>query len=285
MESRPPTERSLSIAALGIRTRVLEAGAGPAVLLLHGNPDNADEWRPLMARLAPAWRCIAPDFPGYGRSPEPPASFRYRLAEQVRFIDAVLDALQVDGPIVLVVHDTGGMSGTAWAAANLGRLRGVVVTNTVAYENFAWFPIARTWGATSPLGRLRARLGMAAIGWRRGVLFKRIFGRQSPQLDSATLARFAQSFACNRGAKNTALRQFRLCTDPRFFDGFDQMWVRISASVPSRVLWGEGDPYLPAENAHRFGSAQVTVLPGVGHWVPLVAPDALAAQVAAVTAS
>lgn len=285
MDTGSPIERELSIAGMGIRTRVLEAGRGPAVVLLHGNPDNADEWRPLMARLASAHRCIAPDFPGYGKSPEPPASFGYGLAEQLRFIDAVLDALQVAGPIVLVVHDTGGMSGTAWAAANLARLRGVVVTNTVAYENFHWFPIARTWGAGSAFGRLRAQLGMAAIGWRGGALFRRIFGRQSPQLDAATLERFAESFACNPGAKRTALRQFRLCIDPRFFDGFDQMWVRISGQVPCRVLWGDADPYVPTEYSRRFGSAQVTVLPGVGHWVPLVAPERLAEQVEAVSAA
>ncbi|HET6147865.1 MAG TPA: hypothetical protein VFH68_10065 [Polyangia bacterium] len=38
----------LTLPGAGLRTRVLEAGAGPAVLMLHGNPDNADEWRPLM---------------------------------------------------------------------------------------------------------------------------------------------------------------------------------------------------------------------------------------------
>jgi hypothetical protein len=34
--------RGVSLTELGIGTRVLEAGSGPVVLLLHGNPDNAD---------------------------------------------------------------------------------------------------------------------------------------------------------------------------------------------------------------------------------------------------
>src|SRR5437867_6338399 len=75
--------RTLDLAELGIRTRVLDAGQGPVVLMLHGNPDNADEWAQLIARLAGSHRCIAPDFPGYGQSPEPPPSFSYSLADQM----------------------------------------------------------------------------------------------------------------------------------------------------------------------------------------------------------
>ena len=85
MERNVIEERRISLPDLGIVTRVLEAGAGPSVLMLHGNPDNADEWAPLIARLGARYRCIAPDFPGYGKSPEPPRAFTYDLADQMRF--------------------------------------------------------------------------------------------------------------------------------------------------------------------------------------------------------
>jgi len=271
-------ERDVIVPELALRTRVLEAGDGPVVLLLHGNPDNADEWRPLMLRLAARFRCLAPDFPGYGRA-QLPASFGYTLNELVRFVDGVSRAMRVADPITLVVHDTGGMAGTAWAAANIDRLSGVVITNTVAFEGFSWFKIARTWGGLSVPARWRARLGMKALGWNHGALFKRIFGKQSPQLDREQLDRFAVSFALNAVAKEAALRQFRACVPPQFFSGFDLMWKNISQRVPCRVLWGADDPYIDARYAWRFGTSQVTVLPGVGHWVALVAPDALAAEV------
>jgi haloalkane dehalogenase len=263
-----------------LRTRVLEAGKGPVVLMLHGNPDNADEWRPLMFRLAPHFRCLAPDFPGYG-SAQLPASFNYTLDELVRFVDAITRVMRVNDPLTLVIHDTGGMAGTAWAARNVARLRGMVITNTVAFEGFSWFAIARTWGGRSALARWRARLGMKALEWNRGALFKRIFGAQSPQLDSGEIERYVISFALNPVAKEAALRQFRECIGPQFFAGFDAMWKDISARVPCRVLWGDDDPYIEARHAWRFGTSQVTVLPGVGHWVALVAPDALAAEVEA----
>src|SRR5262249_51977959 len=158
-------------------------------------------WRLVMEQLAGKFRCIAPDFPGYGQSPEPPASFTYSLADQVRFVDAVLTAMQIDEPVILVVHDTGGMVGTAWAAANIDRLRGMVITNTVAFDGFPWFAIARQWGDTSLRGRLRSWLGMAALGLRGGALFKRIFAKQCPQLSAEQLDRFASSFAKSGDAK------------------------------------------------------------------------------------
>jgi len=283
MMATPIREHKVLLKGSGVRTRVLEGGVGPVVLMLHGNPDNADEWRPLMGLIATRHRCIAPDFPGYGQA-DLPRSFAYTLAEQVRFVDEVLEAMRVEGPIVLVVHDTGGMSGTAWAAANVTRLRGVVVTNTVAFEGFPWFAIARTWGARSALERLRARIGMFAIGLRGGALFKKIFGRQSPELGQADLDRFAASFATNRVARLAALRQFRLCTRAEFFAGFDAMWSRISERVPCRVVWGDRDPYISVEYARRFGHAHVTIVANGGHWLALTAPERLAAAVDAVEA-
>jgi pimeloyl-ACP methyl ester carboxylesterase len=64
VSSRPVTERVITLSALGLSTRVLDSGAGPIALLLHGNPDNAEEWIPVMNRLAGTHRCIAPDIPG-----------------------------------------------------------------------------------------------------------------------------------------------------------------------------------------------------------------------------
>ena len=242
----PTRECRVSISELGVDTRVLDAGAGRTVLMLHGNPDNADEWGPLIARLSQRFRCIAPDFPGYGQSPEPPASFSYDLAQQVQFVDAILKVMGVTDPVILVVHDTGGMVGTAWAAANGARLRGMVVTNTVAFEGFPWFAVARRMGRPIvPLAERARRLEWPPWGLWRGALFKRIFAAQCPQLDAEQLQRFARTFAMNRDAKRTTLRQFRQFMRPGFFKDFGAMRARILAAAPVRVLWGDKDPFIP----------------------------------------
>ena len=50
-----------------------EQGQGEPVLLLHGWGTDGTLFAPLMGLLARKYRVIAPDFPGFGHSPEPPS--------------------------------------------------------------------------------------------------------------------------------------------------------------------------------------------------------------------
>jgi pimeloyl-ACP methyl ester carboxylesterase len=274
------TERTVDLRS-GVRVRVLDEGQGPPLLLLHGNPDNADEWSGLIRRLRSDFRCVAPDLPGYGplgKTYELPRSYRYTRDEQVTFVDEVLEAVGVEGPLTLVVHDIGGIMGVPWAAKNTRRLRAVVYTNTVAFPRFGWFPLARMFGARGPLGRRVASANVNLIGWFGGALFRRAFSRQNPELSAAEIDRFVRDFGCNDVAKQTTLRQFQEVTRIEFFDGYDAMLEAIRAAVPTLTLWGEGDPYVPTRFAEQLLAQKTTLLPGVGHWVPIVASERLAGE-------
>lgn len=53
----------------GAELGFLSAGSGPLVLLLHGYPDTAQGWLPVMGQLAAAgYRAVAPNLPGYAPS-------------------------------------------------------------------------------------------------------------------------------------------------------------------------------------------------------------------------
>jgi pimeloyl-ACP methyl ester carboxylesterase len=49
-------------------TFFFDAGTGPALVLIHGNGDEADTWRHVLPALVRRRRVIAPDLPGFGRS-------------------------------------------------------------------------------------------------------------------------------------------------------------------------------------------------------------------------
>lgn len=74
-------ERSISVN--GLKTRYLEAGEGPALILMHGASlgSSADVWAPSMEPLAAlGFRVIAYDDPGYGMSDDPPdLTVRHRV--------------------------------------------------------------------------------------------------------------------------------------------------------------------------------------------------------------
>ena len=63
---------------------IAEAGSGPAVLLLHGFPDNWRLWRHQIPALVEAgYRVIAPDLRGFGDSDRPAEVAAYALPRLV----------------------------------------------------------------------------------------------------------------------------------------------------------------------------------------------------------
>lgn len=80
-----------TVTVQGVPIYVAERGSGPAVVLLHGNPDSAGVWDGVVSHLSTNFRCITPDLPGYGRSiPAPDAD--YTLPGQARWVNNFLDA-------------------------------------------------------------------------------------------------------------------------------------------------------------------------------------------------
>lgn len=103
------------VAVNGIELVVHEAGAGPAVVLLHGFPELAYSWRHQVAALVDAgFRVIAPDQRGYGGSDAPLDPESYSMRTLVGDVVGVLDGLDVETATV-VGHDFGGM--VAWHCA------------------------------------------------------------------------------------------------------------------------------------------------------------------------
>jgi haloalkane dehalogenase len=102
---------------LGREMAYVEAGQGDPIVLLHGNPTSSYLWRNVLPHLQPLGRCIAPDLIGMGDSDKLPDSGpgSYRFVEHRRYLDALLEALDVHERVTLVVHDWGSALGFDWA--------------------------------------------------------------------------------------------------------------------------------------------------------------------------
>jgi acyl-CoA synthetase (AMP-forming)/AMP-acid ligase II/pimeloyl-ACP methyl ester carboxylesterase len=102
------------------------------LLCVHGNPTWSYLWRRLLATAPPGWRVVAPDHLGMGFSERLDAP--RTLAERVRDLGDLTDALGVTGPVVTVGHDWGGAISLGWALDHREQLRGVVLTNTAVAQ-------------------------------------------------------------------------------------------------------------------------------------------------------
>lgn len=101
------------------RLHVRKKGRGPTLLLLHGIGSSATAWSKQMDRLGDYFTCLAPDFPGYGDSPDPSAP---GLDAVVTDVAEVLDG----GPAHVL-----GVSFGALTALALARQRPELVTSLV----------------------------------------------------------------------------------------------------------------------------------------------------------
>jgi pimeloyl-ACP methyl ester carboxylesterase len=121
-EPFPPVEgvRHRFVELPGLRVHVAEAGAGEAVVLLHGFPQHWWAWRSVLPALARRHHVVAPDLRGAGWTDAPPDG--YTEEQLVADAVALLDALGLDR-VDLVGVDTGSILGFRLCLAHPDRVR------------------------------------------------------------------------------------------------------------------------------------------------------------------
>ena len=118
---------------LGSEMAYVEVGEGDPIVLLHGNPTSSYLWRNVLPHLQPLGRCIAPDLIGMGDSAKLPDSGpgSYRFVEHRRYLDALLEALDVRERVTLVVHDWGSALGFDWANRHRQAVKGIAYMEAI----------------------------------------------------------------------------------------------------------------------------------------------------------
>lgn len=104
-----------------------QPGDGPAIVLMHGFPDNHHLYDRLLPHL-PGRHIVTFDFLGWGNS-DKPTGHAYTFDNQTADLDAVVTALGLDR-VVLVPHDASGPPAINWALDHPDRVAGIVALNT-----------------------------------------------------------------------------------------------------------------------------------------------------------
>src|SRR5277367_4261024 len=115
----------------GSRVHYLDEGAGPPLILLHGNPTWSFLYRDVIAGLRDRHRCIAVDYPGFGLSHAAPG-YGYTPADHAQVVEDLILRLDLRGA-TLMVQDWGGPIGFAAATRHPDRFSGFVIGNTWAW--------------------------------------------------------------------------------------------------------------------------------------------------------
>jgi pimeloyl-ACP methyl ester carboxylesterase len=238
-----------------------EGDAAP--LYLHGVPTNSDDWAPFLERSGG----LAPDLPGYGRSGKP-GSLSYTIEEYADFLESFLALVGVQR-VRLVVHDWGGV-GLAFAQRHPERIERLVVCNAVPFlPGYRWHRTARIW--RTPL------LGELSMGSTNRWLLRQLSreGNATPgPMPEHWLDTVLDHF--DQGTQRAILRLYRSSPPDRLAAAGARLG---ELRVPSLVVWGMRDPYIPARFGKAYADAlgaELVELPDAGHWAWLDRPDAIA---------
>src|SRR5262249_22805877 len=118
---------------LGREMAYVDLGVGDPIVLLHGNPTSSYLWRNVLPHLLPLGRCIAPDLIGMGDSEKLPESGpgSYRFVEHRRYLDALLEALDVRERVTLFMHCWRAALGFAWANRHREAVKGIAYMEAI----------------------------------------------------------------------------------------------------------------------------------------------------------
>lgn len=109
-----------------------DEGSGPTVLAIHGLPGSVRDWRWLGSALDGRVRLVRIDMPGFGGTPLS-TSPSAKLADRADFVASVVDALELDRPLVLG-HSMGGPVATSLAVRRPDALRALGLLASVAHR-------------------------------------------------------------------------------------------------------------------------------------------------------
>jgi pimeloyl-ACP methyl ester carboxylesterase len=243
------------------------AGAGPALVLLHGISSGSGSWTFQLDALAAGFRVIAWDAPGYGGSdalpsPAPTAS------DYATTLAALCDALELDRA-VLVASSLGALMAGAFAARWPARVAGLVLLNP-----------AGGYGCASPAEReakLAARLDRLALLGPAGMARE-----LPPGMLSAAAAPEARALAAWSTAR---LRPEGYAQAARMLAGGDLAEDAARYAGPALVVAAAADTITPPAGceaiARAFPRGEYRLLDGPGHLSYLDAPGAVNSTVAA----
>ena len=238
------------------------------ILAVHGNPTWSYLWRALVSASVAAadagrtaWRVVAVDQLDMGYSER--TGVRRPLATRVRDLAALTDALEIDGPVITLGHDWGGVVSLGWAVDHPDQLAGVMLLNTAVHHPEG-VPIP------APLRLARARGVLAASTVRTTAFLDTTLALASPALEPEVKAAFRAPYrgAARRGGVGGFVDDIPVDRRHESHAELERIAAGVAhLDVPALLLWGPRDPVfveryledlitrLPHADVHRFEGA------------------------------
>jgi pimeloyl-ACP methyl ester carboxylesterase len=258
------------------RMVVRNAKAKGIVLFLHGFPETLYAWKEISLTLAGDYEVHAFDWPGFGFSSRPAVDrFAYAPADYARVLNDYIRKAGIDtSKLTIYATDIGALPALLLAQENPGIAKSIIVGDFAPFDRPQYmYESLQSLKAGPAMEQVRAQLNK-----NRDEILENTFGRGLPkeaQFDVSPEFKDDMSRAWSHGALTTAdAFSHYYAHFTRDQDRFESQLERLE--TPVKVVWGEKDLYIKKEMGIEFAAkirAELTLLPGIGHFPHLQTPE------------
>lgn len=271
--ARYATEESRFIDVGGVNAHVRDQGKrdGIPVVLIHGSMGSLHMWEGWVRELGQKARLITVDLPGHGLTGVWPRE-EYTIDAYADFVEVLVDTLNLDR-FVLVGHSMGGAVAWTFAATRPDRVSQLVLVDAAGYPRIGEAPLP------TRLARMPV-IGDIGIYFKPERLVRRSLTEVYADPAMVTPERVTRYAELQRFPGNREATVLRARTQPPL----DPTPLK-RLTVPTLVLWGDKDRWVPLADARRFQAdikdARLVIFEDLGHNPMEEDPTATAAAVAA----
>ena len=254
------------------------------VLLLHGFPETLHTWDKVAQSLGDDHEVHAFDWPGFGQSSRPPVSqFAYAPKDYARVLRSYIEKSGIDRTkLTIYATDIGALP------ALLAALEEPDIARTIIVSDFA--PFDRPQYMHERLQRLKTKPSADAarvqLNAGRDDTLANAFKRGLPeeaQFEIPTDFAADMAHGWDHGELTSADAFYYYYTNfTRDQGDFEARLDRLK--TPVRVVWGADDIYIDKEMGAELAGrihAQLNLLPGIGHYAHLQAPEQTVSEIKA----
>jgi haloalkane dehalogenase len=230
----------------GLRLCHLDEGEGEPVVFFHGEPTWSYLWRKVIPPVRDAgYRCIAPDYAGFGRSDKPTDVGWYSFDRHTELAASLLGDLDLRG-VTVVVHDWGGPIGLRLAVEHPDRIARIVICDTGLFTGQQ--PMTGAWRQFRDFVERTEDLPVALL----------VRNATARGLDDDIAAAYDAPFPTPASKAGARAFPLILPTSPQMpgaAAGRRVLEALRGDERPKLVLWADSDFILPFAVGERFAAA------------------------------
>lgn len=243
-------------------------------ILLHGLPTSKELWSEVLDALPPG-RTVVVDLLDFGQSSAiDPFTLDHRKRAQA--IDELRGELGIN-TFALIAHDLGASVAVDYMDQFGDRVERLVLMSSPVYPDFAEpmvVDLVRKRWIGMPLLRLMPR-----VLYRRTILRGLV---HNSALDDTQMSAFKRDYA-GRAGKERMWQSLSWGTPEEMFAEYPDILKDIV--VPTLLIHGRSDPYIPLEHAHRMDEdipdSELVIIERGAHFLPIDTPEEVAAALTA----